>query len=723
MVKKINGLSFGGLKISQKLPLIIISAAVTLALGIGGANYWQAKEATFAEIGDRLSAVQETRATELSAYLASIEQDIRFTATNPTVHAAVTDFSNAWRMIPGNHTETLQRLYIEDNPHPTGQKENLDAANDGSLYSDYHAAYHPWFRHFLRERGYYDIFLFDLDGNLVYTVFKELDYATNLNRDKWKDTDLGNAFRAALQNPEAGKLSFFDFKPYEPSHGAPASFISTPIFDAGGQVLGVLVFQMPIDRLNAVMGVTAGLGETGESLLAGNDGLLRNDSRFAEESTILKTKVENAAVDEALAGNSGVAQVSDAEGREQLIAYGPLDFSGVRWALLATIDVAEATAPITSMRNIMLIIAGVLLVLVSALGLLFSRQITSAIGTMTDAMRRLADGDTGIEVPGLGKKDELGAMADTVEVFKQNAIEANRLREEQAEQERRAEEEKRQGMAKLADELEKSVKGVADTVASACTEMESTAQSMSSMAQEASNQSNKVAESSEQAAGNVQTVASATEELSSSVQEVGRQVSMAREISQQAVDTAERTNGTVQTLAETAQKIGEVVNLISDIAEQTNLLALNATIEAARAGEAGKGFAVVASEVKSLANQTATATEEIASQISNMQGVTDETVKAIASIREVIGKIGETNTAIASAIEEQNAATQEIARNAQEAASGTQDVSGNIGNVQSAAGETGSAAGQMLQATGELTQQAELLRGEVDRFLGEIRAA
>ncbi len=723
MTRRLIALPFGGLKISQKLPLIIISAAVTLALGIGGANYWKAQEATFSEIGDRLSAVQETRASELSSYLASIEQDIRFTATNPTVHAAVADFSDAWRMIPGNTTAILQRLYIEDNPHPTGQKENLDAANDGSVYSDNHAAYHPWFRHFLRERGYYDIFLFDLDGNLVYTVFKELDYATNLNRDQWKDTDLGNAFRAALDNPEAGKLSFFDFKPYEPSHGAPASFISTPIFDAGGQLLGVLVFQMPIDRLNAVMGVTAGLGETGESLLVGGDGLLRNDSRFTEESTILKTKVDNTAADEALAGNSGVETIVEADGQERLIAYGPVDFADVRWALLATIEVAEATAPIASMRNTMLLVAGVLLLLVSALGLLFSRQITRAIGRMTDAMRRLADGDTGIEVPGLGKKDELGAMAETVEVFKQNAIEANRLREEQAEQERRAQEEKAQAMANLADELETSVKGVADTVASACTEMQSTAKSMSSMAQEASGQSNKVAAASEQAAGNVQTVASATDELSSSVQEVGRHVTMAREISQEAVDTAARTNDTVQTLAATAQKIGEVVNLISDIAEQTNLLALNATIEAARAGEAGKGFAVVASEVKSLANQTATATEEIASQISNMQSVTDETVSAITSIREVIGKIGDTNTAIASTVEQQSAATQEIARNAQEAAAGTHNVSDSIGSVQSAAGETGSAADQMLQSTGELTKQAELLRGEVDRFLGEIRAA
>ena len=275
----------------------------------------------------------------------------------------------------------------------------------------------------------------------------------------------------------------------------------------------------------------------------------------------------------------------------------------------------------------------------------------------------------------------------------------------------------------MIDNFEKNVLTVVEGVASASTELESTAQTMSSTAEHTAEQSSVVASATEQASGNVQTVAAAAEQLSSSVQEIGRQIEQAKEIAREAVETSERTNATVNTMAEMSQKIGEVVDLISDIAEQTNLLALNATIEAARAGEAGKGFAVVASEVKSLANQTAKATEDISRQIGEMQGVTKDTVGAIEQIRGVMGRIDEFTTAIASAVEEQNAATNEIARNAQEAAIGTQQVSSNIADVQQSATTSGESAGNVLSAAGELSRQSENLRARVQTFLEEVRAA
>ena len=370
-----------------------------------------------------------------------------------------------------------------------------------------------------------------------------------------------------------------------------------------------------------------------------------------------------------------------------------------------------------------LIVSAVAILLGIFFAFIVGRSISKPVVEMTSSMAKLAQGDTSIEIPAIGRSDEIGEMADAVQVFKEQAIETERLKQEAEAQQRRAEEEKHQAQLKMADDLETSVKSVVQAIAGAATQMQATAQTMSGSAQTAGEQSTAVAGATEQASANVQTVASASEELSSSIGEISRQVSGSREVTENAQKTSADATETIQNLADMAQKVGDVVSLINDIAEQTNLLALNATIEAARAGEAGKGFAVVASEVKSLANQTAKATDEISNQISGMQTATEDSVKAIEQIREVIGQLGETATSIASAVEQQSGATQEISRNAQEAAAGTQEVSTNIASVQSAVNETGGAAKQVLEAAGELSQQSESLDKQMDKFLAEIRAA
>jgi methyl-accepting chemotaxis protein len=296
----------------------------------------------------------------------------------------------------------------------------------------------------------------------------------------------------------------------------------------------------------------------------------------------------------------------------------------------------------------------------------------------------------------------------------------------QAEQEalkKQAEVENRRAMNQLADQFQTSVGAALDTVASAATELQTTAGSMSGTAEKTSSAATSVAAASEQATANVQTVATAAEELSASVQEISRQVQTSTKITSQAVTQVAQTNERVEQLAQAADRIGEIVKMITDIASKTNLLALNATIEAARAGEAGKGFAVVASEVKTLANQTAKATEEIGGQITAIQSSTGEAVSAMRSIGDTIAKVNEIAQSIAAAVEEQTAATSEIARNTHEASAGTQQVSANIQGVTQNAQETGQAAGQVLQAAGDLSQQAERLRGDVTSFIQKVRAA
>ena len=351
------------------------------------------------------------------------------------------------------------------------------------------------------------------------------------------------------------------------------------------------------------------------------------------------------------------------------------------------------------------------------------RSITRPLGQLGGRMKDLAAGQIEGDIPGAGRRDEIGGMATTVQVFKDNAVRMRNLEQEEAETQRRVAAERRDAMASLADGFERSVNGVVKSVASSAAEMQATASSMTKTAGDTSERISTVSNASQSALHNVQTVAAAAEELSASVAEISRQVVQSNEIARMAVAEAQQTNSTVQLLSGGAEKIGAVVQLIQTIAEQTNLLALNATIEAARAGEAGRGFAVVASEVKALATQTAKATEEISAQVANMQATTGNAVAAITGIAGTIGKMSEITVTISSAVEEQGAATREIARNIQAAASGSQEIASHIGSVDTAASATGRAATDVLTGARDLDSQANKLQSAVAQFLSQVRAA
>jgi len=893
----------------------------------------------------KLDAIRAIKQGQIKSYLDGIRQDTQIMANNKGVGDAMGAFTKTWGELGGGHTDTLQSLYITKNKHKTGEKHMLDAASDGSGYSKTHGKYHPWFRQWLLEWEYYDVFLVDRSGNVIYSVYKELDYATNLKTGKWKKSGLADVFLKIEKSHKKDQVAFSDLAPYAPSAGAPAGFIAAPIYN-GNSYDGALIVQMPLGKINAIMSERTGLGKTGETYLVGPDKLMRSDSfldpkhhtvtaSFADQT---KGKADTEAVRLALKGETASDIIIDYNGNPVLSSFSPLDFMGVRWTVLAEIDVAEAFVPTSAdgkefykkyvdaygyydlflimpdgyifytafrepdyqtniisgkykdsnlgdlMREVLktkkfgiadfapyapskgapagfvampiihpedkelemvialqlsldainsvmqqregmgetgetyligsdklmrsdsfldptghsvsasfanpetgsvtsdaairalagetgsdividyngnpvlsafaplqignhtwallaeideaeafeaaddiqleIIILGLLgLVIIGAAGYMIASSIANPVVAMTGSMGVLANGDLEAEIPSQGRPDEIGEMADAVQVFKDNAIRVKQMEEEAKAQEVRAAEEKTKMMSDMADDFQRSVGGVVQTVSSASTELQSSAQALTATSEQTNSQSIAVAAASDEASTNVQTVASAAEELSSSISEINRQVQQSTDVTASAVEAAEKADNMVQGLATSSNKIGEVVELISDIAEQTNLLALNATIEAARAGESGKGFAVVASEVKNLANQTAKATEEISSQISGIQDATKESVEAIQAITKTIGEISEISSAIAAAIEEQGAATQEIARNVEQAAAGTGEVSANIAGVTQAAGEAGASAGQVLSAASELSQQSELLSSEVDKFMNQVRQA
>ena len=363
------------------------------------------------------------------------------------------------------------------------------------------------------------------------------------------------------------------------------------------------------------------------------------------------------------------------------------------------------------------------LLLAAATLWMVTRRIIRSLGQMTEAMSVLAGGETSVVVPCADRRDEMGSMARALLVFKENAVRVQAMQAEREALEKTARQEKIAEMARLADAFEGTVGEIIETVTAASTQLEASAGTVTATAARAQELATMVAAASEEASTNVQSVASASEEMASSVNEISRQVQASSKIAGEAVEQARKTHDRVNDLSNAANRIGDVVELINTVAGQTNLLALNATIEAARAGEAGRGFAVVASEVKALAEQTAKATEEIRKQISDIQNATRDSVQAIEEIGLTIGRISEISSTIASAVEEQGAATQEVARNVQQAATGTQQVASNITDVQRGASETGSASSQMLTSAQSLSSESSRLKREVGKFLDTVRAA
>ncbi|WP_417432098.1 methyl-accepting chemotaxis protein [Kiloniella sp.] len=500
---------------------------------------------------------------------------------------------------------------------------------------------------------------------------------------------------------------------------------TVPIFDAKDQAVGVATTDMALKDIQVRLSELK-LFESGTVSLITSTGMWISHPDDKKLATIEESKALTSVLKELAAGKSFYGNINDPSiGGDRYLAVQPINFgdSDAIWGVVVSAPESEIMASANDSRNLTILLSLLVVITVIAINGIIGTKAMSLLRKVTDSMQRLAEGETDIKIPARNRSDEVGAIARTVEIFRTNALDKQRLEAEQIQLQDAAAAEKKATLDQIATRFQQGVSTLIGDIETSVVDMKSFADNMNVMSQQTRSRASEASSSSDTANQSAQAVASASEQLAASVGEIGRQVGQATSITGEAVAEASRSNENVQSLAQAAQRIGEVLKLISDIAEQTNLLALNATIEAARAGEAGKGFAVVASEVKSLATQTSNATGEIEQQVIAIQNETKNAVESIGHISTVIGQIDEISTVIAGAVEEQGSATQDISSKIQLVASGVGSILESISGVDEVSIQTDTAANSVVETINNLDKKVQALNEEATRLVSEVRSA
>ncbi|MCC5926383.1 MAG: methyl-accepting chemotaxis protein [Bacteroidetes bacterium] len=753
--------------IASKLITAFILVGTIVVASMQIASHMIAKDAMLSVTIDRLEGIRALKQTDIERYFDTIrDQLLTFSENNMIVHAMAAfpamrsefisqnqfdsvyvsqmredvnqfyrdvynvEFQNLnsgqdsdWQQYADLDEITIafQYQYISANAHPLGSKDLLNHAGDVSDYSNLHAQIHPIIRNYLQKFGYYDIFLIDINtGHIVYSVFKELDYQTSLLDGPYAETNFADVFRAASSLDEGDTYAFVDFEVYPPSYMAPASFIASPIFQDGIRI-GVAVFQMPLDRINSIINARDGMGYTGETIISGTDTngntTLRN-SRFASDGSQIAPPGSHIGLpwldtENRMEVRSGVLPF---EGKQTVFSSSDFNILGKTWSISIVQSYDEAMVGLAQMMQGSLVVAAIILILTGLLAFVIGKMISRPIVLVADRLKDISEGEGDLTKRlDVNSNDEVGKLALYFNTFVDKLM-----------------------------TLVISASQNADSVASSSTELSTTSTQISSNAELMSMQTSAVASALKQSSMNLDSisqavtrmssstnsVAAAVEEMSASLSEVSRNCQKELQIAEEANKYARSSKEIMDKLGLAAKSIGNVVDVINNIADQTNLLAINATIEAASAGEAGKGFTVVANEVKELARQTAQATHQIQQQIEQMQSNTEDAVSSIDAVARVIDEVNVISQAIVTAVEEQSATVnevsfnisgvsagaEEISQNVAESVNGLNEISSNITEVNNGVTTTTQEIKQVKQSAHELSQLSEGLNKLLSQF-------
>ena len=730
--------------LSRKLPIaaIVITLASILSASVAGivVGTTSLQKAEFKALG----AISDGRRNQIQTYLEKIKSDLVITSKRPDIVEAFTSFEDAWNYIEGDPMKSLQDRYIHNNPHPVGKKQLLEDAEKDS-YDMAHRSFHAALREVQERNGYYDVFLINMKGDVIYTVFKELDYATNLNTGQWSKTDLANVFRDVVNGKDPTKVYFRDFRGYGPSNNAPASFIAKAI-QSEGDTLGVLVYQMPLDNIKAILHNRTGLGETGETLLVNRTGLLLVDSQMTEADDALKVRLDSPLLEQVDGKDVVSGELADYRNMTSVAAMAGINFEGVNWVITALIDEDEAMAGVTSMQVWVACIGLLLIAIALVASIWFARTITNPIDQIVGRMNQLASGDTSFDCSDISSSGEIGQLATSLVVFRDAAIEKAEI-EVVAEQERKQREAEKaaeaqraeqamaalgEGLGRLAkgdmtcsidksfagdfDQLRRDFNEAVAKLQTAVHSVHSSSFALNSGTKEISSASQDLTTQTEQNAASLERTSAALVEIMTTVDKTtdGAQkgqaaVSAAKSDAEQAGEVALRAVEAMGQIKNSSSEIGQIIDVIDEIAFQTNLLALNAGVEAARAGEAGRGFAVVASEVRALAQRSADAAKTINDLISNSSREVNDGVKLVEQTGEALERIVEK-------VSEVNGVVVQIAADAQEQAQGLRGIQDAVSQMDQTTQNNAAMAEQTTAACHSLLDESNRLQGLVSQF-------